>query len=236
MRFSSLFGLILVLSLGAVSCAETMYARRADGGSSPAKSGGNGNDREGLERKLDIAKLRLSKAQLEGDHAEKRATVAVQAAKDALAVAEAKFATFKERDSPQRLNRALLDVSRSENRLADERAELAQLEMMYAETDLSTKTGEIVIDRQKRSLALAERNLELDRTALTTLEFSTLVHERRELELALIDKRSALERAEQEAEVTALSSQIEISGIEAELKKLEAELADLGGPNGGSQP
>jgi hypothetical protein len=231
MRVLPLVCLITLSCILSTGCASSRKVQQSEPAAAPAEDSGKPDakrrEQEALESKLAIARLRHSKSQLERAHSQTRANTSIQSAKDALAVAEAKLATFEERDAPQRISRARLDVARSENYLRNERDELAQLEMMYSDAQLSTKTDEIVIDRQKRSMELAERNLELDRADLTALESSKIPNERRQLELEVIDKRTALERAEQEAELSALSTEIEIAGAEAEVARLGGELAEL---------
>ena len=70
-------------------------------------------------------------------------------------MAEAKLATFREVDKPNRVAAQTLGLQTARDRAQEAADELAQVEIMYAEQDLNDMTREFVIQRERRAADLS---------------------------------------------------------------------------------
>lgn len=71
--------------------------------------------------------------------------------------------SYQELEWPLQKDRDGFTIRQREAYLADQKTELQQLEEMYKESELATKTKEIVLERARRDVELATINLELTR-------------------------------------------------------------------------
>ena len=193
-------------------------------GARPAPDGAQGGAEDELEiarTKLRVAELELDLAQDAGD--QERAHKAKE-----LEIAQGELRAFDELDSPNRIARERLALKRSQDDLAEQEEELAQLEMTYAEVDLSDKTREIVLQRSHRRVERAKEELALAERELAKLEQHTLPFERAKLALAVDEKAHALENAQQTVEIELLGKNVAVAEARAALAKLEKK----NGPQG----
>ena len=180
-----------------------------------------------LVRDLAIAKEKVAKAGLALTHqqADDQAELAQKAAEHKLAMTKLK--DFEAHDAPQQLEEARLQLLRSEDWLKDSEEELAQLEMMYAEEDLADKTREIVLERSRRRLERARRDVALQHIALANLEEHSLPRETADLRSQMTEKARLLENLERAIEAHRLEKQIALMEAEAEVKRLKEEINKL---------
>lgn len=144
--------------------------------------------------------------------------------------AERALALFERHEGLKMLREAELHVRGREQAVLGQREELAQLEKMYEGTTLASETKEIVIERARRALELAEAWLELAKKdrAVTVEE-----HYPRRLERLRDELRWATEELEQAREGARLAearkqSELELAAIalrtaEERAQKLEAD-------------
>lgn len=98
--------------------------------------------------------LDLSRARLELEHARQSLT------------------HFDAEGAPRRRAQDTLELTSANDRLLEQREELAQLELMYAGSELGQSTAEIVMERARRSIVRAEAALTLrQRASVELLEF-----------------------------------------------------------------
>lgn len=180
-----------------------------------------------LQRDIAIAHERVAKAHMDQAHTRARHDAALADAERELALAADRLRIFNERTAPNRINRARLDLTRAEDRTKEAEEELRQLEMMYAEEDFADQTKEIVLERGRRRLERTHRDLELHREELATLTDRTIPLETAEHELRVEQKTRARDKAGRDAESSMLDKHIAVMAAEAEVPRLEAEIAAL---------
>lgn len=121
-----------------------------------------------LEEELRAARESAEQARARADDARRESQIAEDAARTRLARAEKGFAAaqqalevFEKFEGPKMLRASELEIQGREDGLSNQKEELAQLEKMYEGTRLATETKEIVLDRTRRGVALAEAWLAL---------------------------------------------------------------------------
>ena len=134
---------------------------------------------------------------------------------------------FEEIDRPRRLVAAELDLQSSFNRLLQQREEMAQLEMMYSESDLGDATAEIVLSRGRRQLELMEQRYQMDEQRRDTVRDLDLPREHQELQAKVMDGETALVLAQRALEAGRLSRAAARTELDLERMELARELEDL---------
>jgi hypothetical protein len=212
---TAFFALGSFVLLSVLGCASARPAPKPEGGSAPSPSAG--------ERELEIARRKLRIAELELEQAEKtRAEDQTRTARE-LELAQAELRQFDEVDAPDRLASERLSVVRAKDSMAEQEEELAQLEMTYAEVDLSDKTREIVLRRNHRRVERAKEELAIEERELVKLEQHALPLERAKLALEVEAKTHALESVQRTAEIGLLGKQISLEEARAALEKQEKD-------------
>ena len=197
------------------ACASAHRTPEAPGTAAGAGDPGSTDGPLEIARsKLHVAELELALARKTNDEDQ------AHKAKE-LELAQGELRQFDEIDSPDRLARERLSLTRSQDGLAEQEEELAQLEMTYAEVDLSDKTREIVLRRNHRRVERAKEELALAERALTKLEQHTLPRERAKLALEVDEKTHALENAQRTAEIGLLGKNIALEEARAAVAKQE---------------
>jgi multidrug efflux pump subunit AcrA (membrane-fusion protein) len=127
-------------------------------------------DGKALQKDLEAAKLALDHATRHMAIAQQEAAVLKESNQQRLEqVAKARVQAEKELeiwekfDGPDMVKSQELSNRQREYGLADQKEELAQLESMYQGTHLAKETKEIVLERNRRSVAMSESWLELAR-------------------------------------------------------------------------
>ncbi len=180
-----------------------------------------------LVRDLVIAKEEAGKATAAVDLQQLSSNEAVERAQVERDLVEQKLRDLAEKLAPVRLDRSRLDLQAAKDYFKESEEELAQLEMMYKENDLADKTREIVIIRAKRRMERAKRDLTLREQELSNLEKATLPTETKDLQSQLLQKRQTSESAKRQVEADLRGKRIERMKAEAEVARMEAELAAL---------
>lgn len=143
---------------------------------------------------------------------------------------------------PAMLKNAELSVRSMENFVSNQREELQQLEQMYEGTELDSETKEIVLERARRSLEIAEERLMLTRndhhitTEFTHPHRTEDVHndvQYREEALAHLRINTAIALARKQAEIESL--EISIDETQRRLRRLndDREQFELRAPASG---
>jgi hypothetical protein len=181
-------------------------------------------ERDGLRRDLEEARQELAIAELDAAHAVQKAARDLEQAAAGLEFAKLELRDFEKRAATDR-REAELGVDRSRFRLEESRAELAELEAMYAEEEFAQTTKELVLKRGRRQVELAEAGL--------AIEVARLAERDAELQREQIEKRNALAAAE--AAVTdaghqgrraELEAALEMDRARRQVEEFERKLAD----------
>jgi multidrug efflux pump subunit AcrA (membrane-fusion protein) len=136
----------------------------------------------------------------------------------ALQRAQSELDVWNSYRGPAMLKNAELSVRSMENFVSNQREELEQLEKMYEGTELDTETKEIVLERARRSYAIAQERLVLTRndhhitTEFTHPQRTEDVHNDvgfREEALAHLQINNAIALARKRAEIESLETSID---------------------------
>jgi hypothetical protein len=183
--------------------------------------------RDGVTRKLDIARQKLAKSGLAAEYAEIENRNSVAKAEQDLAIATTKLQHHEQYTAPNRLARGQLDLRYAEDRYEESQEEMTQLELMYAEEDFADKTKEIVLQRGRRRLERSRTNLDIRSKDFLFLQNHSLPLQLKELQLKVEQASILLDKTRRDAKATELDQQIAILTAEAEVAKLEFELQEL---------
>jgi len=227
MKRALLFLSILILPLA--SCATTVSGTvKAKSPEEAAPSSGDEQKKtDELGRKLELARARLEVAALESKAFDAKHETRVRHANVEVGMAEARLATFREADMPNRLATQTLSLQGTKDRAQEAADELAQIEIMYAEQDLDDQTREFVIQRGRRNAERAAKRIEIQEVEFLKLKERELPQEEQKLALALDKATSSLQAADREGEIGRQQKAISLKQTENEVHKLELELAEL---------
>ena len=175
-------------------------------------------------RDLQIAELRVQRAEMALEHARAQSETNLEKAQKGMEMAGRRWSNYLERSVPSRLEWAALGLTRAEDRFKEAKEELEQLELMYAEDDFADGTKEIVLDRGRRRLERSAKDLELRRIDHETLVERTLPLEKEEQMDRLEDARRHLARTSRDSLITLLDHEIGLTGARAEVTRQQAEL------------
>jgi len=221
----------LLASLGLALAPGCASATEAPAAAMAAEKDGHDSDKarelEALERKLGVARARLEKTRLEHELAEREHEVRVRQASASFEIAEAGLSRFREADAPNELARLRLDLRSARDRAQEAAEELAQIEIMYAEQDLDDLTAEFVVSRGRRAAERAAARIEIDESRLQSVEQREHPVKLRELTMAVEKAAHEREKLDMEGEIASRGRAIALQEAEAEIVRLEQELADL---------
>jgi hypothetical protein len=179
------------------------------------------------EQGLEVAQLNLAKAKIAMDLDELRYQDALKTADREFELAKRKLQIFTKFETPNRLARAALSLQQTEDGHLESQQELAQLELLYKGEQFADDTKEIVIERARRHLERAARDLELRREEVQRLQDVTLPLEQTELEHAAEQKRLACLNVQRDHEGPLIDRKVAVLTAQAEVTKLEEEITDL---------
>lgn len=178
------------------------------------------------QRELQMAEMKLAKAKTQREVAERHHAQAVEKARREIEIAERKLKTFKEKSRPERIERAELSFSFSQDSVKEAEQELEQLEKMYKDDQFADQTKEIVLERGRRRLERSKKSLAIETAAIAVLKSETLPLEELEQELGLKDKREALEKMQREHELGMMDQRVGLIAAEGEVLRIKDDMAD----------
>ena len=181
--------LVLPLLVVALGCAATPITSSPSGTPS-AKSAAE------KERGIAEARVGLVGAETKREHQLVDAQAVIAGAQADLAAAERELQTFVDRTATQELEEARLSHDEAAYRAEEARAELAELEAMYKADQFAAMTKELVLQRGRRQLEVAERRLALSKAELATRQEVEHVGKRKEFEAKVAASQRALAKAE----------------------------------------
>ncbi len=183
--------------------------------------------REDHARSLAELELRRARAAVEQASAIAGEEMAVAQAERDQRVAAEDVRHFDEVEQARRLAESELELRGSADGLLETREELAQLEMMYKDSDLGDATAEIVLSRTRRRLQRAEDGHHLREQRAAELATITLPRERERLALELAAKTVALENSKRAAEQGRMQRDQALRDFEFDARKQVRELDDI---------
>ena len=176
---------------------------------------------------LDLAKTNFEIAAVAHAAVVDELKLKLEAAERSLRLAKESLERFETVERQLRINESNQSLQYSIDRIADQKEELAQLEKMYGEDDLTEETEEIVLKRARRALKRSEQSLAFRKIRQGWLFEETLPrdHEKRKtevrkrtIEFDKLTKTLALEQRKKD---------IEHRKADVARKRLEKKLADL---------
>ena len=179
-----------------------------------------------LEQRHDLAQARLEIARLEQQSYEDELETKLRHARTELELATSRLARFQDVQAPQRLAEGRLDLQGVRDRAQEAADELAQIEIMYEEQDLNDKTAEFVVSRGKRRAQRAKERIELQETALRSLEERELPDEEKRMTLEVDRAKAGLAAAERDGEIGRRRKMISVREAENEVKNVEHDLRE----------
>lgn len=216
----------LPLTLWTAAC-ESMPTSKADTPAVADKAGDKADSDEPsakdklakAERAVEDGRLELKIAQAETEAKARKAQDEVDEAEHGLQEATTALDQFMKNERELELSKVKLGLDRATWRLEAEKQELAELEAMYQKDDVATLTKELVLQRGRKGVEFAERDLGHEqREGAATRDF-TLPKKQRELEQAKRAKENALREAKAD-------KQKATDEIELKLRKARAEIDD----------
>lgn len=176
-------------------------------------------------RAVQMESLKIAEAELA--NLGKTTPLKLQAARRAQRVAREDLAYFEEVNRTQREKSARFGLKSAEQRLANEREELKQLEKMYRADDIREETEEIILKRQKFAVEAAEQGLESTRLNTQWQLKTGIPREHETLLAAQRDQEAALLLAEETLPRQLLRKRLEVEKQRRDWEKSEKRLADL---------
>ncbi len=182
--------------------------------------------REDQQEKSRELSLRREEETLRRDIAAAEAARAITSAELGLRHAQEDLVHFQSEGKQKRREEVSLELREAADALADTREELAQLELMYG-NELGDATAEIVLERTRRRLELAELRHGLAQEGFVELDAREFPRKEEELESAVVNAQVALENARREAEASTLEHNAKLRAVLVEERALGRATEDL---------
>ena len=233
---------VLALTFGAASCASTgdhdggqkMEAQEASAKSDKKKDSKKDDAKKAIEiadkeRDIKLAEIDMRLAETKRSHTFQEVDESVVKAQREVAKAEQALRLFETMDRPKRVRGMEISIARGEFGIKNAEEELAQMISDYEgqEEFYAKATGEIVVERARKSLEFRVAGHELTKMDQKKLMETTLPDEEEELRHKLELKRAALERANEKAADARLKAEADQIRAEAKMEKLRRELEEL---------
>lgn len=177
------------------------------------------------ERDLEDARIEQSIAKAEIDSAKRKAQEEVESAENSARVANEALAHFRGDESQLELSKVALGLDQARWRLEAEKQELAELEAMYKKDDVATLTKELVLQRGKKGVEFAERDLMHEQKEADAKRDFELPRKLRELEVEAREKGNALDHARAEQQKSEIELGLKARKAKAEVDDAEKDLA-----------
>lgn len=218
--------LLLALVLGVPACTAVSNPSPATGDPAGAAQDkpAAADDEADLGRDLQEARIELTATELSVDKRRRDSTHEIEKAERQVEAARHAQKVFLEIETPLEVDELRLDLDRDRGRLDDQRAELVELEAMYAAEEFAKTTKELVIQRGRRQVAHAERDLEL---TVRRARQKEIQRERRTIELAreLSDAEFGLAGARIDAQKLGIDVDLELRRARNKIADLEKKIA-----------
>lgn len=213
--------LALPLAFGFTACASTSNAESKSAES--AEDAGGDEDAQdeaaAADRAVQDARIELKIAQAEAESTARKMQDEVEAAENAAKIASDALDHFLKSERDLELSKVQFGLDRASWGLEAERQELAELEAMYKKDDVAALTKELVLQRGKKGVEFAERELAHEQREASAKRDFELPRKQRELEVEKREKENALREARAARDRS-------VDEVELALRKAKAELED----------
>jgi hypothetical protein len=220
------------------NAAKADAAAKPDGAAKPDAAKEDADDEKETKaekiakktRALDDARLELTIARQDCESEDRKAKDAVEEAEHGVTVAREALDHFVKIDRPLEIAKVQFNLDRSKWTVQVDTEELDELMAMYGKDDVATLTKELVVNRNKKKLEFANRDLANDQVEATTKTDFELPKKQKELELALKKAENALREAKAEQmkqtnenELKLRKSEHPVDDLKKEIEKLNAK-------------
>jgi hypothetical protein len=236
MRFIDLCCLV-PLSLLVLACQSTHSDAKdanPDKTEAKAKSEKGDDDKDAKEekvkkkqRELDDARLQLTIARQETESADRKEKDDIQDAEYGMEKAPEALEQFQKVTRPLELAKAQLSYDRTKERAEESKQELEELMSMYKKEEFAALTKELVVNRGKKNLEFANRNLEQDETEMAHTRDIELPRKEKDLQMALQKADSKLREEHKDQEKLANENELKLRKAERAVDDAEKELEKL---------
>jgi hypothetical protein len=183
------------------------------------------------EHELDYARRELKITRLAQQSEEREAKNAIEDAERKLKESTDERDHFRSVQVALKLDESGLGIERAAEHRKRQKEELAELEAMYKEEELATLTKELVINRSRTDVELAQKSLDLEQRKLVMTRDHELPKKQRELDDTVVKAEKTLAEAKAkdarhglEKELKLLKSEHSIDELEREVAKLKTEV------------
>lgn|GEM_PF-5916199 len=180
-----------------------------------------------LERRIEIAQLRLAQCQIADEHEALRYRQRLARAEKEFELARRRVEIFNEMTIPNRLARAELLLQRAEDDLVEAREELERLQGACSAEESLTAQQAAGLEHARRVVERRQREAEIQREELRLLREVLLPLEAMELQLESDRRKQAVLELHWDNESAMLDRRMALLEAEEEVERLENELADL---------
>lgn len=185
----------------------------------------SGSKAAAMQNAVDVAALRLKKAEIAVASQAEANKTAVDFARREVDLAKGKVESFKALEMPNKLAQAELDLRRAKDSAQEDAEELKQIEIMYDKQNLDDKTAEFVVNRGKRKAERSAAAIEIQTRGFELLAHHEMPRELARLQLDLERKQDELARATRNAESEAMDREIGLVSARGEHEKALFEQA-----------
>lgn len=215
----------------AAGCAATGQDSKAAGGGAAPSSEAKGGDKkkdepdlEKLEGEVEVAKWELQLSELSSERDARSAREEVQAKEVSHREAELALQAFLEHERPNKVTGKKIDLDQRRNRMWEAEQELEELQAMYSQEDFAKTTKELVLERGKRNVDIAKRQLDLGEREMGAMEKIELAGKERDLREKLRQAELAHQQADAKLAEGELSTKIKLAKSKAGLREKEKAL------------
>ncbi|MGE3174972.1 MAG: hypothetical protein AB7O97_20255 [Planctomycetota bacterium] len=186
------------------------------------------------KRDLDYAKVEVQTAAIERQVRTMGVETAVADAQLEVDKKRKALDLFLQRIKPRELEEQRIGLDAQTYRAAESKAELAELEAMYKEDEFASATKELVVQRGRRQMELADRRLAVTRQEFDLFEQHTLPDRERDLRQELKQAEQGLEKARLEHQKAQLELGVQQRKADDRVTDLQQEIVDLERELGGA--
>ncbi len=239
MRFIELCCLV-PLSLLAFSCQSThseaspAHSDKTDANAKPVKGDDDKDNKEDKvkkkEHELDDARMQLKIVRQETQAADRKQKDDVEDAQYGMDKAREALEQFQKVTRPLELAKAQLGFDRTQERAEESKQELEELMSMYKKEEFAALTKELVVNRGKKNLEFANRNLKQEETAMAQTRDVELPRKEKDLQVALHkaenklrEEKAAQEKLADETELKLRKAERAVDEADKELQKLKSD-------------
>lgn len=171
------------------------------------------------------ARAELVGAELVTQRKLREARQSIEKAERGHSVAERSLAAFAAEEMPTELAKARLGLDQDRYRLEEARAEFEELEAMYKADEFAKVTKELVLQRGRRRIEVAERELAIDQAKLDHLAEYEMPKRRAGLEAAVVDASFDLEIGRMQLRETEHDQDLALQRARRKIEDLEKKVA-----------